>query len=151
MANGRSKNWLRHEVPAVLPKDPDAEHGLLSACAVVPDLIFNYHLEHLLRRTLMQSNMGIIRSVCLAVVLASAVLGTACFHRSYKAYDPYYNDYHKWNDRESDYYHRWARETNRDPSRDFKALPQDEQEEYWKWRHTHEDEGHHHKHDKSKS
>jgi len=85
---------------------------------------------------------GLIRIACLAVVVVSGVCGTACFHRAYRAYDPYYNDYHKWNDREADYYRQWCRETHRDGAREFRRLPPDEQEEYWKWRHQHGD--HHH-------
>lgn len=91
----------------------------------------------------MHGGSGIIRLVCLATALALATLGTACIHRSYRAYDPYYNDYHKWDDREIVVYQQWARETHRDPDRDFRKLPPDEQEEYWKWRHGHQDRGKH--------
>lgn len=89
----------------------------------------------------MHGRLGIARLVCLACALAGAFLTTACVHH-YRAYDPYYNDYHVWNDREVAHYQQWAHETHRDPDRDFRKLPVDEQEEYWKWRHTHTD--HHH-------
>jgi hypothetical protein len=93
----------------------------------------------------MRGKSGILRVLCLSAALASAVAGTACFHHSHRMYDPYYNDYHRWDDHEIDYYHRWANETHRDSNRDFRKLPQDEQEEYWKWRHNQDD--HHHGHD----
>jgi hypothetical protein len=83
----------------------------------------------------MLKRLGIIRVLCLLIALISAGLGTACIHRAHRIYDPYYNDYHKWNDREEEDYQRWCRETHRDPGRDFHKLSPDEQEEYWKWRH----------------
>jgi hypothetical protein len=95
----------------------------------------------------MTQQLGIIRLLCLAGILTSAVLGTACFHRPYRAYDSYYNDYHRWNDREADYYRQWCSEMHRDPGRDFRKLSNDEQEEYWRWRHQHSNDRHH-KHDK---
>jgi hypothetical protein len=79
----------------------------------------------------------------LAFALTCGALGTGCVHHYYRAYDPYYNDYHTWNDREIGYYHQWARETHRDPDRDFRKLPPDDQTEYWKWRHAQDDRHHH--------
>ena len=91
----------------------------------------------------MVKKSGMIRLACLACALMVSGLTMACGHR-YRAYDAYYNDYHVWNDREVVYYRQWAGETHRDPGRDFRKLPPDEQEEYWKWRHNHEghDKGH---------
>jgi len=82
---------------------------------------------------------GIIRALCLVAVLLFAIGNTACIHRPYRVYDPYYNDYHKWNDSEAEHYDLWCRETHRDANRDFRTLPPEEQEEYWKWRHTYEE------------
>lgn len=93
----------------------------------------------------MTRKLGIIRLACLAAVVASVAFGTACIHRPYRAYDSYYNDYHKWTDREADYYRQWCSETHRDSGRDFRKLSNDEQEEYWKWRHQSSDNGRHHK------
>jgi len=87
------------------------------------------------------------RLFCLVCVLMCAGLWTACMHRPYRAYDSYYNDYHRWDDREADYYRRWSTETHRDSGRDFRKLPSDEQEEYWKWRHQNSNEKKH-KHDR---
>jgi hypothetical protein len=76
----------------------------------------------------------------LGAALACAALGTACAHHHYyRVYDPYYHDYHVWNDNEVVYYHQWANEYHRDPNRDFRHLPPGEQKEYWDWRHSHGD------------
>jgi hypothetical protein len=90
----------------------------------------------------MSNKIGLIRAAWLACALAIAGLTLACVHR-YRAYDAYYNDYHVWNDREVAFYQRWVNETHRDPKRDFRTLPPDEQEEYWKWRHQHSDHERH--------
>jgi hypothetical protein len=74
----------------------------------------------------------------LGALVAIAMVGGACGgHHAYRVYDPYYNDYHVWSAGELDYYHRWANEYHRDPNRDFRKLPPEEQKEYWTWRHTH--------------
>lgn len=76
----------------------------------------------------------------LAAGIASSLAGVGCEHRSasYRVYDPYYTDYHAWNDNEIVYYHRWADETHRDRDRDFRKLRPEEQKEYWTWRHNHD-------------
>jgi len=99
----------------------------------------------------MSKKSGIVRLVCVATFLASAALWTGCIHRAPRYYDAYYNDYHKWTDTEVDHYNDWLRETHRDPKLEFRTLPPDEQEEYWKWRHTHEEPPHHKKHDTNPS
>lgn len=85
----------------------------------------------------MQKKGYLFRSVLLGGVMAAAAFGTACAHHYYRVYDPYYNDYHVWNHDEVVFYERWARETHRDPHRDFRSLPPGEQHEYWDWRHHH--------------
>lgn len=85
-----------------------------------------------------------VTSLFLAAALASSVLGMACgHHHYYRVYDPYYSDYHVWNDNEVVFYHQWAGENHRDPDRDFRKLRPEEQKEYWTWRHTHSDHDHH--------
>jgi hypothetical protein len=74
------------------------------------------------------------KSLCLAGSLAISVLTVGCYEHRY--YDPYYHDYHAWNDSEVVYYHRWANENHRDPNRDFRHISKDEQKEYWTWRHN---------------
>ncbi|MGA6987594.1 MAG: hypothetical protein WBZ01_16180 [Terriglobales bacterium] len=88
----------------------------------------------------MNKRSGFISSLFLAAALTSCVLGTACAeHHYYRVYDPYYSDYHVWNQDEVVYYQQWAREYHRDPHRDFRNLPPGEQKEYWSWRHSHGD------------
>jgi len=83
-------------------------------------------------------------SLFLACAMAFSILGTACAeHHPYRVYDPYYSDYHVWNDEEVVYYHQWARENHRDETRDFRKLRPEEQKEYWNWRHAHGDHDHH--------
>lgn len=85
----------------------------------------------------------LLSSGLLSMALASSVLGTACAHHYYRVYDPYYSDYHVWNDTEITYYHQWARENHYDENRDFRHLPPEQQKQYWTWRHSHEDHDHH--------
>jgi hypothetical protein len=88
----------------------------------------------------MKSKSRFLRSCLLAAAVASSTLGMACYgHHAYRAYDPYYSDYHVWNDVEVSYYHRWADENHRDANRDFRKLRPEEQKEYWTWRHSHGD------------
>jgi hypothetical protein len=83
-------------------------------------------------------------SACfLSAALASSVAGLACAHHYHRVYDPYYSDYHVWNNDEIVYYHQWARENHRDENRDFRSLRPEEQKEYWTWRHTHSDHDRH--------
>jgi hypothetical protein len=79
----------------------------------------------------------------LAAVLSACLGGTACEHHYYRVYDPYYSDYHVWNNEEVTYYHQWARETHHDEHVDFRKLPPADQKEYWTWRHSHGDHDHH--------
>jgi hypothetical protein len=80
-----------------------------------------------------------ISSLLLATALLGASMGAiGCEHHYYRVYDPYYSDYHVWNNDEVVYYNQWATETHRDPHRDFRHLSKDEQKEYWTWRHNHE-------------
>ena len=85
-----------------------------------------------------------LSSLLLAAALTSSIAGIACNHHPYRVYDPYYTDYHEWNDSETVYYRRWTDETHRDPHREFRKLPPGEQKEYWTWRHNHGDHDHDH-------
>ena len=78
-----------------------------------------------------------LSSLLLGAALAPSLAGVACAeHHVYRVYDPYYTDYHVWNDEEIVYYQRWCSETHRDPGRDFRKLSGEEQKEYWTWRHN---------------
>jgi hypothetical protein len=41
-----------------------------------------------------------LRSSFLTVALASSAFSLACAHHTYRVYDPYYSDYHVWNNDE---------------------------------------------------
>ena len=75
----------------------------------------------------------------LGVLLLASLSGLACEHHYYRVYDPYYTDYHVWNDDELRYYHQWADETHHERDRDFRRLRPEEQKDYWTWRHNHGD------------
>jgi len=87
--------------------------------------------------------LGSLKNLVLAGALATSLAGLACSeHHSYRVYDPYYTDYHRWNNDEVVYYRRWSDETHRDRDRDFRKLRPEEQKEYWTWRHNHGDHDH---------
>jgi hypothetical protein len=79
-----------------------------------------------------------LRWLFLTAVLGSTIAGLGCSGHV-RVYDPYYTDYHTWNHDEVVYYNQWAVETHRDPHRNFRKLPPNEQKEYWTWRHNHGD------------
>jgi len=84
------------------------------------------------------------RVIFVAAVLASSLGITACAEHRYRVYDPYYNDYHRWDNNEIVYYNQWAVETHRDPHREYRKLSKEEQRQYWEWRHHHGDHDHDH-------
>lgn len=82
------------------------------------------------------------RSLLVVASLTAPVVITGCTARvgvGYRIHDPYYGDYHYWDDHERDYYVQWAREHHRDEHRDYRELNHHDQREYWEWRHHHED------------
>jgi hypothetical protein len=92
----------------------------------------------------MQRKSGWIASCLLSAAMVSSVFVLACGHpHYYRVYDPYYSDYHVWNNDEVGYYNRWAVETHHDPHTDFRKLPPEDQKQYWTWRHSHGDKDHH--------
>ena len=77
--------------------------------------------------------------VMTAIVLSPLVLTSGCATHvavGYRVYDPYYSDYHPWNDNEIVYYNQWLAETHH-RHRDFRRLGPRERQEYWRWRHSH--------------
>jgi hypothetical protein len=78
------------------------------------------------------------------MLLPLATTGCAEHHHYRRVYDPYYSDYHDWDDHERVYYQQWVVETHRDPHRDFRKLDKDDQKQYWTWRHSHPDRDHDH-------
>ena len=81
-------------------------------------------------------------SILLAVAFLAPALTTGCATRSYRVYDPYRNQYHRWDNSERIYYHQWVVESRRD-GRDYRRLDRDQQRAYWEWRYNH-----HHDHDR---
>jgi hypothetical protein len=72
-------------------------------------------------------------------ILAAFVVLAGCtgeVRTGYRAYDPYYSDYHAWNSGETVYYNQWIGETHR-PYRGYKRLNREDQRAYWNWRHNH--------------
>jgi hypothetical protein len=74
-------------------------------------------------------------SLSFAAVLASAVLVAGCAAHV-RVYDPYYHDYHAWNDHETVYYGQWEHDTHRDHV-EFNARSDGDKKAYWDWRHSH--------------
>ena len=66
-----------------------------------------------------------------ALGVAPLVMGACAGHR---VYDPYYGDYHRWNDSEDGFYRRWEGETRR-AHLEFGLRPPEEQHIYFDWRH----------------
>ena len=71
----------------------------------------------------------------LTIALSAPILIAGCSGGGYRTYDPYYNDYHVWNNDEVVYYNRWEHNTHRDHV-DFRKRKPDDQKEYWTWRHS---------------
>ena len=91
----------------------------------------------------MKDKSRFLGSCLLAAAVSMSVWGSACSdHHYYRVYDPYYSDYHVWDNNEVVYYQQWARETHHDEHADFRKLPKDDQKQYWDWRHSH-DKDHH--------
>ena len=95
----------------------------------------------------MSGGYRFLSSLLLAVAFLAPAVTTGCESRGYRVYDPYRNDYHRWNNHETIYYHQWVVDNHRD-DRDFRQLDRDQQKEYWKWRHDHHDHDHDHDHDR---
>jgi hypothetical protein len=69
--------------------------------------------------------------------LSGCVVGT---RGSY--YDPYYRDYHTWNDAEEAQFRIYLGERQQ-PYREYRRLDADQQRDYWQWRHAHPDNERH--------
>jgi hypothetical protein len=62
--------------------------------------------------------------------------------RKHRVYDPVRRDYHNWDARESEAYHKWL-EDKHEAYTDYDRLDRKRQEEYWKWGHRHEEHEEH--------
>jgi len=84
-----------------------------------------------------------LRAALLVVSLTTPVMFTGCgggvgVGVAYRVRDPYYGDYHYWDNNEQGFYVQWAQEYHHDPHRDFRKLNHHDQKQYWEWRHNHE-------------
>ena len=94
----------------------------------------------------MRSGNSFLNSLLMSSVVVLAMAAGGCsVHAGYRTYDPYYHDYHTWDDHERVYYNQWTVETHHD-NRDFRKLNKDEQKQYWDWRHSHGDHDHDNEH-----
>jgi len=85
----------------------------------------------------MRKPINLLAVATLAAALAAPIMTIGCGGpHYYRAYDPYYHDYHTWNHDEVVYYQNWEHETHRDHV-EFKKRNQADQKEYWDWRHNH--------------
>jgi hypothetical protein len=73
-----------------------------------------------------------------AALIAPALFGGCSTPAGSRVYDPYNNDYHRWDDHETKYYLQWEGENHRE-HRDFDKRSEDERKDYWTWRHSHPD------------
>lgn len=79
-----------------------------------------------------------LTTLSMAAILAVPAVITGCAARvetGYRVHDPYYNDYHVWDNNEVVYYQQWETNTHRS-HKDFRKRKADEQKEYWTWRHN---------------
>ena len=81
------------------------------------------------------------RSILLGAAFLVPMATIGCAHHVLRVYDPYYSDYHNWDDHERAYYNQWIVETHRE-HRDYDRLSPEEQKQYWQWRHGHPDQDH---------
>jgi hypothetical protein len=102
-----------------------------------PVLVFSLNKEET-----MSSRFGSWGTLASGAVISLALLTAGCAHRYY---DPYYNDYHRWDAQENVYYQQWVAENHIDRHRDYRHLSKDEQKRYWDWRHSRD-----HDHDKDR-
>jgi len=80
-----------------------------------------------------------IRRLILSSVFVAALASAGCAARvgvGYRSYDPYYHDYHVWNDAEVPHYNAWIAETHHAPV-DYVHASKRDRQNYWKWRHDH--------------
>jgi hypothetical protein len=80
-----------------------------------------------------------LRILCLTALIAFPVASTGCAVRARaRVYDPYHNDYHRWDDNERRAYrHYWGEK--HEQYRDYNRLNDAQKREYWDWRHHHPD------------
>jgi hypothetical protein len=78
----------------------------------------------------------LVTPLMIAALCAAPVAVGACAGHGNQIYDPYYGDYHRWNNSEDGFYRRWEGETRRGHA-EFGQRPAEEQHAYFDWRHRH--------------
>ena len=82
-----------------------------------------------------------LRTLLLVFVIAAPIVSMGCAARV-SVYDPYRNDYHRWDGREQRAYRQYWEERHR-KYRKYGRLNDGEKREYWDWRHHHPDSDRH--------
>jgi hypothetical protein len=83
----------------------------------------------------MTSRFGWAGRFAATAIVGLTLFTVGCAHRYY---DPYNNDYHRWNANERGYYNQWVIEIHGDTHRHYRQLSREDQKRYWEWRHHHE-------------
>jgi len=86
-------------------------------------------------------NFGLIFLALTLTLLVIATVG--CAARVGYVYDPYYHDYHYWDNGEDVYYRGWLTTNHRDYV-PYNKLGRDDQKAYWNYRHAQPDHGNGH-------
>ena len=81
----------------------------------------------------MRYHHQLTKLLTIATLLATPLGFAACASHQ-QVYDPYFQDYHRWNDVEDGYYRRWEGETGRSHM-EFGRRPVADQHSYFNWRH----------------
>jgi hypothetical protein len=84
----------------------------------------------------MSVHLRFLNTLLLCAILISPFAIAGCATHRYRAYDPYFSDYHVWDRNEVVFYNRWEVETHRG-HREFRERNREEQRDYWSWRHSH--------------
>jgi hypothetical protein len=78
-----------------------------------------------------------LRRLRMVPAYMALVLLVGCSARvGVRTYDPYYHDYHTWNDAEVPHYNAWIVETHHS-NVDYAHISKGDRQNYWKWRHDH--------------
>ena len=92
----------------------------------------------------MHAQRQTIAALILVAGLGSALSGCVVEPRYY---DPAFRDYHRWNAEEAGFYSRYWEE-RRQPYREYRALSEEQQRDYWNWRHGYKSRDHEEHHDR---
>jgi hypothetical protein len=86
------------------------------------------------RRTIMRKLTRNLAPLILMAAFSSPVLLSGC-SGGVSYYDPYYHDYHRWNNHEVVLYGQWEHDTHRDHM-DFNKRNDSDKKAYWDWQHS---------------